>query len=107
MNKIDYSKAFYLCKKGSELGNLDAINWIGNFYENGIGVEKNYSKMLECYEKVAKLGDGCGLKNLGICYEKGLGVKKDYSKAIEYYEKSSEVGFEVAKILLRNLKKRI
>ena len=51
MNKIDYSKAFYLCKKGSELGNLDATNWICNFYENGISLKRIIKKWLNVMKK--------------------------------------------------------
>lgn len=79
---------------------------VGNFYENGYAVEKNYIKAFEWYMK--------GAKNLGVCstsaqcglgrlYEHGHGVETNYKNAFEWYSKAAELGHDEAQFKLGDL----
>ena len=76
----------------AEQGNAHAQNMLGNMYENGRGVTKDYAKAVEWYRKSAEQGYVYAQNNLGRMYENGRGVSKDYAKAVEWYRKSVEQG---------------
>ena len=84
----------------AEQGNADAQNMLGNMYENGRGVTKDYAKAVEWYRKSAEQGYVYAQNNLGRMYENGRGVSKDYAKAVEWYRKSAEQGDVTAQYYL-------
>ena len=63
-------------------GNVNAMLTLGRFYEQGVGVSRNYTKAMEWYDKAAKAGQPEGYYNLGVCYEIGMGVTADAAKAV-------------------------
>ena len=44
-------------EKAAELGNVDAMGYLGYCYEYGMGVTQNYDMALEWYKKAAELGN--------------------------------------------------
>ena len=63
--------------KAADLGNEYALCNLGNLYEQGYGIEKNYYKAFECYKKAADLGDSTSVSNIGELYYKGRGVQQN------------------------------
>ena len=91
-NKKEYQKALQLLRRAENLGNSDAINKIGYFYENGwVDRNEDYEEAMVYYMKAEKLGHADASNNLGVMYEEGLGVMPDIDKAILYYEKAAEL----------------
>ena len=76
----------------AEQGNADAQNILGNMYEHGRGVTKDYAKAVEWYRKSAEQGYVYAQNNLGRMYYYGRGVSRDYAKAMKWYRKSAEQG---------------
>ena len=74
---------------GSGLG----CSYLGEMYEEGKGVSKDYTKAKKFYKKACDMGEGVGCYNLGKMYEKGKGVTKDYTKAKKFYKKASNLGY--------------
>ena len=94
--QIQPEAAFALASAAAEKGNAQAMLTLGSFYEQGIGVARNYSKTLEWYEKAAKAGQPEGYYNMGVCYEIGMGAGSDMAKSVQSYQKAAELGLPLA-----------
>ena len=94
--QIQPEAAFALVTAEAEKGNAQAMLTLGRFYEQGVGVARNYSSSLEWYEKAAKAGQPEGYYNLGVCYEVGMGTASDMGKAVQNYQKAAELGLPLA-----------
>ena len=88
--------AYALMRGEAEGGNVGAMLTLGQFYEQGVGVARNYTKALEWYEKAANAGQAAGFYNLGICYEFGMGATADMDKAIQNFQKAADMGMALA-----------
>ena len=79
-----------------------AYNKIGEYYEKGIFVEKNYEMAVRYFKKAIEKGECTGLPEykLSLFYSKGLGVEKNLIKARELLKLSSDQGCLEAKIAL-------
>ena len=96
-----YEEALHWYKMAAEGGQLECWYCIGEFYEEGKGVEKDPAFAAQCYEKGLKMvkdtGKKIGCANaLGALYYDGKGVEKDYAKAFQLlsygYEHGSKFG---------------
>jgi TPR repeat protein len=88
----DSENSFFWAKKGSNLGNTNAIIQLAHCYYQGFGVDKNEAECFRLYLKAADLGNSLSVNNVGVCYAKGIGVDKDDKKSFEMYLKSAELG---------------
>jgi TPR repeat protein len=121
-DKKDYATAFEELKSFAKEGNPDAMNMVGQMYENGWGVDKDIEKARRFYNRGASLGhmDSVNslrsLKNeeykvelttvqpsaeagnpeaqnrLGEMAEFGYGMPRNPDKAIEWYLKAADQG---------------
>ena len=76
---------------------------LGEMYEEGKGVRRNYRLAVEWYRKAAEQGNDYAQCNLGECYENGDGVTKDISEAVKWYRKAAAQGNPYAKDNLKRL----
>ncbi|RGB30894.1 kinase-like domain-containing protein [Rhizophagus diaphanus] len=90
--EINKKKAFEFYTIAAEKNHDRAQNNLGNLYENGEGVEKDFNKAFYWFKKAAENGNEVAIYNLGKCYELGIGVNKNLFKAFELYKKSAEKG---------------
>jgi TPR repeat protein len=94
---INYSLSREYYVKAADLGNSDAMYYLGNLNKN----ERKWSNAIQYYARAADLGNSDAEVKLrdfadsdlqfriGKLYHQGLGVvRQDYEKAREYYEKS-------------------
>lgn len=89
----DSENAFFWARKGSNLGNTNAIIQLAHCYYHGFGVDKNEAECFRLYSKAADLGNPSAVNNVGVCYAKGIGVDEDDKKSFEMYLKSAELGY--------------
>ena len=101
--RITPQEAFALVAGEAEKGSLAAMVRLGSFYEQGLGVGRNFLKAREWYEKAAQAGSLEALYNLGVCYEIGIGTSGDMKEAVRYYEQSAEKGFSLASYKLATM----
>ena len=94
--RIQPEAAFALMAAEAEKGSGNAMLALGRFYEQGVGVARNYTKAMEWYEKAAKAGQPEGYYNLGVCYEIGMGATADAAKAVQSYQKAADMGLALA-----------
>jgi len=92
----DYSLAFKYYKKAYEMGSISSKINIANYYQFGIGVDKDSKKAIQLYKEYLALKDEPeGLKQdcfyyLGLAYLIGDGIKKCLKAAKEYFEAANK-----------------
>ncbi|MEH6577546.1 MAG: tetratricopeptide repeat protein [Amphritea sp.] len=122
----DYETAMSELEPLASENNLDAMNYVGQMLEHGLGVDVNEEKALSLYnrcadqghlecvnsrrafkdkaykvelksvEAAAQSGDASAQNRLGEMYEFGYGVDRDPSEALDWYRKAAEQGLVVA-----------
>lgn len=66
--------------------NADAQYYLGLYYLDAKGVEKNPSKAIELFKLSAKQGNTSALFALGYCYYYGIGVEKNLVEAFKLFK---------------------
>lgn len=85
-NEGTYQEAFSHFKLAASKGYLPAINYLGNCYYFGRGVDKNYKKAVEYFEEASNSGLKAATENLAMCYMKGNGVIADSERSKELFK---------------------
>ena len=101
--RVQPETAFVLMAAEAEKGNAGAMLTLGRFYEQGVGIARNFTKALAWYEKAAKAGQAEGYYNMGVCYEIGMGVSADAAKALQNYQKAADMGMALAMYKLSSI----
>jgi TPR repeat protein len=101
--RIQPEAAFALMAAEAEKGSGSAMLALGRFYEQGVGVARNYTKAMQWYEKAAKAGQPEGWYNLGVCFEIGMGAAADAAKAVQHYQKAADMGLALAMYKLSSI----
>lgn len=92
----NYIEALKLYQKAGTLGNLYAQRWAGQFYLEGLGIEKNYEKAIQWFRMGAEQNDPISITNVAIMYSEGYGVSKNDEKAIALFKRASNLGHAFA-----------
>lgn len=90
---------------GAARGDLDAMCKIGQAYENGWGVNRDYQQAKRWLRNAANAGDPTAMRHLAAIYEQRLGATIHTEKAQqwyrsqtrEWYQKAADLGDEKAK----------
>ncbi len=77
-----------------------AMYQLGQLYENGTGVARDYKKAAELYTKAADMDEVDAMFSLGVLYHHGDGVTKNLSKALELYTQAASKGLAAAQFNL-------
>lgn len=97
---IDNEEAFRWFLKAAKKGHIEAENFIGVFYAEGIYVEKNLTEAIKWYRLSALSGNVVAQANLGNRYYYGEGCKKDIAQAIKWWSLAADQGFDNAQVNL-------
>lgn len=85
-NPVDYSKlGIEELGKMADLGNPNALLYLGYCYDEGKGVVVDHAKALTYYNLAVSKGSIEAHHYIGLLYYDGTGVKKSYSTAIEHF----------------------
>jgi Sel1 repeat len=84
-----YKFAMTRFKPLAEDGDTRAQSYVGNMYESGRGVERDYGEALRWFLMAAEQGDPYSQSQVGNLYEKGRGVARDEKLAAEWYAKAA------------------
>ncbi len=90
-DRADYKTALKVWMPQAESGDAEAQNYVGQIYEQGLGVPPDYAKAALWYRKAADQGYSRAQVNLANLYEKGLGVKHDPTEALNLYRKAAGI----------------
>ena len=88
--KEDWKGALIYYERAAETGNPVAAHWIGTFYLEGLGVEKNPVYAASFFSLAANEGVVGSMVNLANMRLSGNGVSKDCKKAKEWVLKFSK-----------------
>ncbi|WP_286236995.1 tetratricopeptide repeat protein [Neptuniibacter halophilus] len=125
-DKQDYATAFKELNPLAKEGDPDALNLVGQMYENGWGVDKDEEKAVRFYNRGASMGhlgsvnslrvykdkgyrveletvrpaaesgDAQAQNRLGEMAEFGYGMQRDPNQAFQWYQKAAEQGYVAA-----------
>lgn len=90
----DYKKAYYYFRQAANLGELEAMNYLGLMFWDGLGVPANIQTAIGCFQHALKVNPNFGRAhyNLGRIYYTGAAGKVDYDQAYEHFMKAIEFG---------------
>ena len=83
-------------QKAAERDDTDSEFLLGQFFEDGRGVEQSIPKAAHYYELAAEKGNSEAQLNIAEMYEEGRGVKRDLDKALKWYQSAASQGCEHA-----------
>lgn len=122
----DYATALAELAPLAKANNLEAMNYLGQMYEFGLGIEVDEKQALNLYSRCAnqgnlacvdsrrayknkgyrveletiipdaESGNASAQNRLGEMYEFGYGVDRDAAQAIQWYRKAADQGLVVA-----------
>jgi uncharacterized protein len=99
-NESNSSKAFNVCSKAADQGEVNAQFHLGYMYDFGQGVTQDYKEAVKWYSKAAEQGDAEAQYYLGAKYAYGVGVIPDCLIAHMFLSLSAAQGDVNPKILL-------
>lgn len=88
----DTKEGYALCSKAADLAYAPAINAIGYFHLEAIGVARSYDIARDKFLAAASQGDLYAANNLGHLYQHGRGVEKDLQRALSHYLEAANAG---------------
>ena len=93
---VRFGKGKEYLEKSAELGNAQALCYIGELFYFGEVTDKDPQKAAEYFRKGAEAGNARATADLGMCFQNGEGVEKDEKKAMELYQKAEELKYPYA-----------
>ncbi|GMU43863.1 MAG: caspase family protein [Xanthomonadales bacterium] len=88
-DRANYATALKVWLPAAKEGDVNAMNYVGEIYEQGLGVAPDYATAAEWFRKAADKGHSGAMINLGSLYEAGRGVGQDMTQAMNWYRKAS------------------
>ena len=99
----DFKEALAKIQPAAEKGNAQAAYWMGQMYENGLGVKMDAGTALTWYQKAAEGGWADAKFKLGEIYFTGTEDLQDFAKARKWLEQSAHDGNSRAQLDLGRL----
>ena len=76
-----YDEAYAAFQASEAEGNKKAPRYIGQMYEEGLGLPRDCGEAAACYARGVAMGDLTSGYRLGLLYRDGRGVPRDLQKA--------------------------
>ena len=90
-DRANYQTALKVWRDSADAGDPEAMNYVGEIYLKGLGIDPDYDLAQTWFKKAAEKGNNRAKINLGYMYEEGLGVDKDMTKALNLYREASGI----------------
>jgi TPR repeat protein len=97
-----YKEAERLYRKAANEGDPAAQEKLGECYQDGKGLIKNYEKAVFWFSRAASGGNVLAQKLLSDCYDRGEGVSQDHNMALQWMEEAANQGDTGAQNYLGN-----
>jgi TPR repeat protein len=92
----NYAEAHRLCEEAAKLHYRGGVYCIGQLYELGLGVPRDFSKAAKWFSEATNMGHPGAALRLGQMYWKGEGVRQDRISAYEFIYLASTSGLPEA-----------
>lgn len=99
----DYVNAIKWYTKSSEQNQSEAQGFLGSFYQNGFGLEKDCKKSIYWYQQSSQNGNEYSQWELGNLYYFGDCSKVDYNTSYKLWRPLAENGMQRAQYSLASL----
>ena len=86
------STAQHVYRSATQGRDPGAMYMLGNMFEQGIGVAKDYEAAFRWYYRAAELGNGEAMNSLGIAYAMGQGAPRNDELSLRWFLKAAEKG---------------
>jgi dienelactone hydrolase len=87
----DLERMVKLSRLAANNGNAEAKYLVGNYYEHGVSVNKNYGKAVLWYKKAAESNHKLAILKIAKAYKYGsLGLTKSPAEALRYYKQAAK-----------------
>lgn len=86
------SEAFTWYERSAELGFAPAQYRLGNFYEKGIGTERDLAAAKTWYQLAAEQGNASAMHNLAVLFASGAAGTADFDSAARWFLRAAELG---------------
>jgi localization factor PodJL len=90
----------------AELGFAPAQYRIGNFYENGIGTERDLNAAKTWYQLAAEQGNASAMHNLAVLFATEVDGKRDMASAARWFLEAADLGVRDSQVNLGILSAR-
>lgn len=100
--KSEQSYAMYMYEKAAELGQSDALIWLGRRYND----QSKTVEAFECYKKAANNNNSEAQYLLGYMCHYGIGTTVNESEAKRYFSLAAEGGYEEALPLIEEIRQK-
>ena len=84
----DYDAARRWFEAAAAQGYDDALNNLGELYDQGLGVAQDSNRARQYFEQAVERGNAYAMYNLGVLYENGRGIAQDSERAIHWFEEA-------------------
>lgn len=88
-DQATYATSLKIWLPQAEAGDAEAMYYVGQIYEKGLGTQPDFKNAADWYRKAADKGFSAAAANLGSFYEQGLGVDKNEVEALNWYRKAA------------------
>ena len=75
----------------AEAGDAEAQTELGERYEDGRGVGRDYAVAVSWFQRAAEQGHAPGQAALGFMYDTGRGVEQDDAEAVRWFRRSADL----------------
>ena len=93
-----YQKAYIICQKQADEGNVEAQGFLASIYELGRVGTKNYNKAFHWFKTAALKNYPVAQTNLGRMYMQGRGTSRNLAKSLFWFKKAAENGLSLIHI---------
>lgn len=90
-NSRDFEQALHYFDLAAQLGELDAMYWLGKCYWRGLGCLKDASGAISCFENAANHGHVAAAHKLALCFAEGTHAPRNESLATYWELRADEL----------------
>lgn len=94
------AEAIAAYRKAAEMGHPLAMEFLGDLYRYGIGVEEDIEEACRWYKLAAEEGNGEAMYKIGYMYYYGYGVEESNDEAFKWFSDAAELGNENGTMML-------
>ena len=98
-----FAEALQRYRKLADAAGAAAQTKLGDMYQHGLGVARDYPQALPWYRKAADQGDPAAEAALGTFYRDGRAVERDPAAALQWFRVAADAGYAPAQMMIGSM----